>query len=450
MSTALVIGGSMAGLLAARVLSDHFDRVIVLERDRFSEAPESRQGVPQGRHAHALLARGEQVLSRLFPGITGDLVAGGGVRGDIGDICRWFQFGGYKVQHRSGVENSMQTRPFLEWHTRRRLAALPNIELRDGCSVAGLLRDGSRVTGVAANGNLEPCEIKADLTVDCTGRGSRAPRLLAEMGFESPQQSLVKINVGYSSRFFRRRPGDLSGARVVLIFPQPPDDRRGGALMPVEGDRWLCTLGGWAGDYPPIDPEGYLAFARSLAAPDIYNVVSKAEPLSDPVPHRFPSNQRTHYERLTRFPDGYLVLGDAVCSFNPLYGQGMSTSAIQAEALQRCLSGNAGAGLALRFFAEAAKPIDTAWHMAVSEDFRFHGVTGPRPWGLELGNRYVAMVHRAVTRDARVYGQFLRVLNLLESPNTLFRPGVVMRVLLAGRGQLLLNRNSARVNVNVD
>ncbi len=431
MTTAIVIGGSMAGLLAARVLSDHYGRVIVLERDHFAEAPESRQGVPQGRHAHALLARGEHILSRLFPGITDELVAGGGVRGDIGEICRWFQFGGYKVQHCSGVENSLQTRPFLEWHTRRRLAALPNVELRDGCSVADLLRNGSRVVGVVAECHGGRFEINADLSVDCTGRGSRAPRHLAEMGFDSPGQSLVKINVGYSSRFFRRRPDDLVGARVVLIFPQPPDDRRGGALMPVEGDRWLCTLGGWAGDYPPIDPEGYLEFARSLAAPDIYSVISKAEPLSDPVPHRFPSNQRTHYERLTRFPEGYLVLGDAVCSFNPLYGQGMSTSAIQAEALERCIVQNAGAGLALRFFREAAKPIDTAWQMAVSEDFRFRGVTGSRPRGLELGNRYIAMVHRAVTRDAHVYGQFLRVLNLLESPNTLFHPTVMLRILWA-------------------
>ncbi len=431
MATAVVVGGSMAGLLAARVLADHFERVIVLERDRFAEAPQSRQGVPQGRHAHALLARGERVLSRLFPGITDELVAGGGVRGDIGEICRWFQFGGYKVQHRSGVENSMQTRPFLEWHARRRLAALPNIELRDGCSADNLLRDGARVTGVAAGRDGEHIEIRADLTVDCTGRGSRAPRLLAEMGFDSPAQSLVKINVGYSSRFFRRRPSDLAGARVVLIFPQPPDDRRGGALMPVEGDRWLCTLGGWAGDYPPIDPEGYLEFARSLAAPDIYNVIAKAEPLSEPVPHRFPSNQRTHYEQLTRFPDGYLVLGDAVCSFNPLYGQGMSTSAIQAEALSRCLTANRGVGLALRFFSETTKAIDTAWQMAVSEDFRFRGVTGPKPRALEFGNRYVALVHRAVTRDAQVYGQFLRVLNLLDPPSTLFQPAIIYRVLRA-------------------
>jgi 2-polyprenyl-6-methoxyphenol hydroxylase-like FAD-dependent oxidoreductase len=429
MRTALVIGGSMAGLLAARVLSDHFDRVIVVERDHFADTPESRQGVPQGRHAHALLAHGEQVLSHLFPGIAADLVAGGGVRGDIGEICRWFQFGGYKVQHRSGVQNSLQTRPFLEWHTRRRLAAQPHVEIRDGCAVAELLRSGPSVAGVVAERSGDRFEIPADLTVDCTGRGSHAPRLLPEMGFDPPAQSLVKIDVGYSSRLFRRQLNDLAGARVVLIFPQPPGDRRGGALMPVEGDRWMCTLGGWAGDYPPTDQNGYLQFAHSLAAPDIYNVISQAEPLSTPVPHRFPSNQRTHYERLTRFPEGYLVMGDAVCSFNPLYGQGMTTSAIQAEALERCLLGNPGPGLALRFFAETAHPINTAWQMAVSEDFRFRGVTGPRPRGLELGNRYTAMVHRAVTRDAYVYGRFLRVLNLLDPPGILFRPNVVFRVL---------------------
>ncbi len=433
MRTALVIGGSMAGLLAARVLSDHFDRVIVVERDHFSDTPESRKGVPQGRHAHALLARGERVLSRLFPGIADDLVAGGGVRGDVGEICRWFQYGGYKAQHHSGVQNSLQTRPYLEWHTRRRLGALPNVELRDGCFVAEVLRDESRVLGVLAERAGERSEIRAHLTVDCTGRGSHAPRLLPEMGFDSPVQSLVKINVGYSTRIFRRRPDDLIGAQVVLVFPQPPKDRRGGAMMPVEGDRWICTLGGWTADYPPTDPEGYLEFARSLAAPDIYNVISKAEPLSDPVTHRFPSNQRTHYEQLKRFPEGYLVMGDAVCSFNPLYGQGMTSSAIQAEALERCLASDAGTNLALRLFAEAAKPIDTAWQMAISEDFRFPEVTGPRPAGLELGNRYVGMVHRAVTRDPQVYSRFLRVMNLLDPPSTLFRPGTVLRVLRAGR-----------------
>lgn len=434
MRTALVIGGSMAGLLAARVLADHFDRVLVVERDRFPESPESRKGVPQGRHAHALLARGERVLSRFFPGIADDLVAGGGMRGDVGEICRWFQFGGYKVQHHSGVENSFQTRPFLEWHTRRRLAALPNVELRDGCPVVDILRDNSRVAGVTAERDGERFEMRADLTVDCTGRGSHAPRLLPELGFDGPSQTLVTINVGYSTRIFRRRPGDLIGGRVVLVYPQPPDDRRGGALMPVEGDRWICTLGGWATDYPPIDPDAYLEFARSLAAPDVYNVISKAEPLSEPVPHRFPSNQRTHYERLTRFPEGYLVMGDAVCSFNPLYGQGMTSSAIQAEALDRCLTRNAGPDLARRVFQEAAKPIDTAWQMAISEDFRFREVTGQRPRGLELGNRYVGMVHRAVTRDAQVYSRFLRVMNLLDPPRTLFRPSIVLRVVRSGKG----------------
>ena len=421
------MGGSMAGLLATRVLADFFERVTLLDRDAPPDTPETRKGVPQGRHAHALLARGEQILSGLFPGLTADLVAGGGFCADMGADMRWFQFGGYKKQHTWGRKTYTQSRPYLEWHVRRRVLALPNVQFRPGAAVAGLTHRDGRVTGVELE---QKGPVEADLVVDCTGRGSASQRWLPAMGFEPPPESTVVVDVGYASRFYRRVPG-REPTQVLFVYPQPPGERRASALMPVEGERWICTLAGWLGDYPPTDPAAFLEFARTLPAPDIYNVISRTEPLSDPIPHRFPANLRRHYERLARFPQGYLVLGDAICSFNPVYGQGMTSAALQADALSRCLDRGIDATLAHRYFRAVARIVDIPWKLAAGEDFRYPEVRGARPAGTNLVNRYVAMVHRAVTRDARVYGDFLRVLNLLDPPTLLFRPATFWRVLQA-------------------
>ena len=202
MRHAVVMGGSMAGLLAARVLSEYFQHVTLVERDVLGDPPEARQGVPQGRHAHVLLARGEQILSRLFPGLTSDLVSGGAFAGDMGSTLRWFQFGGYKRQHCWGHNTFIQTRPYLEWHVRRRVLALPNVKLLAGCSVTGLLPERGVVIGV----QTQSAAIPGDFTVDCTGRGSAAPRWLKAMGFGAPEESSIEIDVGYASRYYRRVP----------------------------------------------------------------------------------------------------------------------------------------------------------------------------------------------------------------------------------------------------
>lgn len=418
-------------MLVTRVLADFFERVTLIERDTLTDAPETRKGVPQGRHAHALLARGEQILSSLFPGLTDDLVRGGALSDDMGSGTKWFQFGGYKLQHTSGHKIFTQSRPFLEWHVRRRVLELANVEVQAGCAVAGLLHTVGRVTGVNFQRNGEARSIPADLVVDCTGRGSASQRWLSAMGFEPPDESSVSVDLGYASRYYRRPPRCQGQAQILLVHPMPPAECRAATLMPVEGDRWICTLAGWLGDHPPTDPAGFLEFARSLPAPDIYQAISQAEPLGEPVPHRFPANLRRHYERLSRFPEGYLVLGDAICSFNPVYGQGMTSAALQADTLSRCLATASGESMARRYFREVARIIDIPWKLAAGEDFRYPGVRGPKMPGTGLVNRYVALVHRAVMRDKRVYGDFLRVLNLLDSPALLFRPAIFWRVLQA-------------------
>lgn len=435
---AVVIGGSLAGLLTARVLSDHFAQVTLIERDPVTDRPEPRKGQPHTHHLHGLLAKGYTIMSRYFPDLPAALLAGGAIPGDMGTALRWYTFGGYRRQYDSGLTGVFMSRPFLEGLIRQRVLARPNIELLDQAPVERLLTtpDGQQVIGVEVSRsgqNPTRHSLTADLVVDASGRGSASPKWLAALGYPQPQESLVKVGVGYATRLYRRRAGDLTGAEALMITPEGPRDKRMGLIFPIEQERWICTLGGWAGDHAPNDAAGFMAFARSLPVPDLHHLLSKLEPLSDIRLHKFPANLRRHYEKLTRFPDGFLVLGDAVCSFNPVYGQGMTSAAMQAEALDELLTGRPSlAGLWRPFFKQIATVIDIPWQLAVGEDFRFRETEGRKAPGTDLINAYVARVHRATHTDPVVYGAFLKVMNLMAPPTSLFQPRLLWRVLRPG------------------
>lgn len=438
---AIVMGGSMAGLLAARVLTDHFERVTLVERDQFPDTAEQRKGVPQGRHLHALLVKGEQIMSILFPGLADDLIAAGAVQFDFCRDLRWFQSGGYKARFPGGIMGLALSRPLLESYIRRRLLARQNMTCLTQHDATGLIatQDNQRITGIslrsrASEKGIE--ELTADLIVDATGRGSRSPQWLESLGYARPEESVVHIQHAYASRIYRRDQSLLPDALSVMTAPMPPDGLRAGALAPLEGERWIATLGGWTGDHPPTDEPGFLEYARSLPNQDIYQVISRAEPLSDIVIHKMPSNLRRHYEKMKQFPQGYLVMGDAVSSFNPAYGQGMTVSAMEAELLQKCLlkapSPNHLDNLAAAFFKEAAKIVEGAWSLAVREDFRFPGVTGPKPPATDLINRYVTRFHQSTFHDQETSYAFFQVMNLIQAPTLLFHPRIVWRVIRSG------------------
>ena len=432
---AIVIGGSMAGLLTARVLSNHFRQVILLERDKINDQPEARKGQPQTRHLHALLTKGLETMLTYFPTLVDDLTDGGAIISDIGQTLRWHAFGGYRRQFASGMMGALMSRPFLEWQIRRQVLALPNVQLIDACAVEGLVwsLDHSRVTGVTIQRRTSDqgaTTLIADLVVDASGRGSASPKWLAEGGYAKPAESFVKVNVGYATRTYRRKPGDLEGAELLIIASDPPHGKRTGLLLPMEGDRWGCTLGGWSGDHPPTDETGFMAFAQSLPAPDIYTILQRLEPISAIIPHKFPGSLRRHYEGLKRFPEGYLVLGDAICSFNPVYGQGMTSATLQAAALDRLLTERTAlTGLWRDFFKAAAQVVEIPWQSAVGEDFRYPETEGKKPVGVDLLNAYVTKVHRATHVDTTVYKAFLKVINLMAMPTSLFHPQIVWRVL---------------------
>lgn len=429
---ALVLGGSMAGLLAARVLAERYKQVLLLDRDDLTLASAERRGVPQGAHAHALLARGQQALEELFPGLTEELIADGATTGDPLGGAR-LHFSGHQLRRgASGLQMLSFSRPFLESHVRARVLAMPNVATAPPSDIVGLVAtpDGDRVIGAKVYRRIDNSTaetLNAAVVVDATGRGSRAPRWLEDLGYKRPVEERVEVDVGYATCMYQLPPDALDGDWGSLQGPSLVNPR-GAALARLENNRWMLTLMGMLGDHPPTDEARFVEYARTLQFPDIHNAIRESEPVSGPVTHHFPANVRRRYERLSRFPDGLIVLGDAMCSFNPIYGQGMTVAALEALTLRRHLRRHA-VPQPRRLFREHARVIDVPWEMAIGADLSFPGVAGPRPRRLRVLGAYIRRLHAAAAQDASLGAAFMRVSGLVDSPTALLRPGVVGRVL---------------------
>jgi len=431
---AVVVGASMGGLVAARVLSEVYDRVTLVERDVLDDSASPRRGVPQGRHAHGLLARGREVLEDFFPGLTEELVGLGAGRIDLQAQFRWINGGRQMHRADSGLVGLGVSRPLLESRVRARVLALPNVTLLDGCDATGLTAtaDRGRVTGLRVlrrtdDGGADEV-LDADLVVDASGRGSRGPQWLESLGYPAPQVEQVQIGLAYASRSYRRDPHGPAGAAVGATLANP----RGGVIIDQEGDRWIVSIGGILGEAAPLDHEGFTAFAATLPSPAIHEVIRDAEPLTDAVRFRYPASSRRRYERMSRFPAGYLAFGDSICSFNPTYGQGMTVAALEGTVLRTCLA-DGTADLGRRFFRGAARIVDIPWDISVGADLRFPDVSGQRTAKVRMVNRYLERVHRAAETDPSVGRAFLRVVNMIDRPERLMAPRTALRVLRGSR-----------------
>jgi 2-polyprenyl-6-methoxyphenol hydroxylase-like FAD-dependent oxidoreductase len=431
---AVVVGGSMAGLLAARVLAEHFAQVTIVDRHTPSVDPEARPGTPAANHVQFCMSGIHEVLADLFPGFWEDLARQGAVAADWGQDVRVFTPRPW-LRQRLDMPVSFQSRAFLDRQVFLRLGDWPNIEFLGGWDVTGLVHDEARraVAGVRARprtGDVRP--IPADLVVLADGRGSRGPRWLDDLGYGLPAWEERRVDFGYSSCLVRLPDDpdrDWKGLFVVGGADGSPG--RSGCLVAIEGGRWQVSLLQYFGTLP-LEKGALLESARCLCHPALWLALRDAEFLTTPVPYRYSSNLWHHYERMRRFPDGFVVLGDAVCSTNPRFGQGLSAAAEAAVELGHCLAGRSRpglGGLAVLFQRRLASALGAFWSRARRDDLEIPAVAGRRPPLLRLAHWYKRKAIALAGEDPVIHRRLMEVLGLRKGSGSLLAPGVVLRVL---------------------
>jgi 2-polyprenyl-6-methoxyphenol hydroxylase-like FAD-dependent oxidoreductase len=431
---AVVLGGSIAGLFAARVLADAYDEVQIVDRDALVGLKGPRRSCPQTYQANGLLARGQQIMEELFPGITQELVDHGVPKGDLSGRTRWYFRGNRLKQKHGDLVTLGVLRPTLEWHIRERVQRIPNVVFVEQHDILSLTTsaDNSQVTGVKvqARGDSNERVIDAELVVDATGRGSRTPVWLEQLGYEKPKEERKKIDLVYVTQHFKLRPGADPFENDVCINPVAHAGLPRGAVF-FKTDKGLLemTTYGMLGDHPPTDQAGLYKWVKSLPAPDVYETLRYADPVDEPIAFRFPTTLRRHYERLTRFPEGLIVTGDALTCFNPIYAQGMSVAALCAITMRTHLHSGA-APQPIDYFHDIARDaVDAPWEMTNTVDLSFPGVPGERTLKVRIGNRYLKRVQIAATRDGKVTAAYFKAAGLVTPLESLMRPGMMLRVL---------------------
>ncbi|MGV9270633.1 FAD-dependent oxidoreductase [Kitasatospora sp. NPDC003701] len=432
---AVVVGGGYSGLVAARVLTGCFREVVVLERDEVDEDTGVHPHAPQGSHAHAMLAKGAEVLETLFPGLRAEMLDLGAPVYDYGERLSFLQPAGYAPRHRTGVLIQSFTREELERRLRRRVLALPGVTFLASARCEGLLteRPGA-VNGVLyrAAGSAEPTRLEADLVVDASGRAGGLDRRLEALGVTVPEPRVVKARITYTSMNFagpeQDRP-DFDGAYQMMFAPDIP---RGGVVLAVERNRWTCSLFGFDDQVPPTDDQGYLDFARSLANPRLADLI---EHRTRPEPtHRYvnPNNQWSQYHRIKAWPERLLAVGDSVCVFNPVYGQGLTVAALEAQLLDGMLAARRAAGegldgLGRGYQRRVARLLLVPWTLSSNSDLMWN--PHERPVSARIAHWYNTQVFAVSVHDPQVWARFVRVANMVAPPGLLFRPPVLVKVL---------------------
>jgi 2-polyprenyl-6-methoxyphenol hydroxylase-like FAD-dependent oxidoreductase len=426
MSHAIVMGGSIAGLCAAAALAKNFDRVTVLERAP-EPGPHARKDVPQGQHSHALMSRGQAIMNELFPGAFAALARDGAVRGDLGTTIRWFHFGAWKTKAPLGVDSWFQSRPLLEHHLRQSLKQNPRVELRFEVAVEAPIHADGRVTGLRLRSGSA---LHGDLIVDATGRGSRSPRWLEEWGYGRVAEQRVRVGLAYVSGTFESTVGSGSGQALAVYQHAATGHKRLGYCFPLENGRTMVTLAGYHGDHPPTKLGAFREWAKTLLQPDVADALAGLRLVGELHKFNYPEQVRRCYGSLRRLPEGYLIVGDAMCSFDPTFGQGMLVSALQAERLaDRARPGRSS----VRLQRGLQRVTDLPFGMTATEAHRWSETTGWRPPATAMQQAYFAKVFEAASDDVVVYRALVRAMHMLAPPTELLRPNILWRVLVRRR-----------------
>ncbi|PSL19159.1 FAD-dependent oxidoreductase [Shimia abyssi] len=427
----VVIGAGMAGLMAASVLSPYFEDVVIIEKDNLPRTPHVRKGVPQGAHVHTFLGYAVEAMEDFLPGIMDELYEAGAVR-IRRNLDIWFHDAAGPTPIRdAGLLTPSVTRPLLEHVTRRRVLALPNVNILEGTRFSKFCTgNAGEVTGVEILANDDKSSISTSLVVDCSGRASILPRMLAHEGYGDVKRQELGIGMAYTSGLFQPPAGLAKDAWACLMLAIPPNTRAA-YLTPVDGGHWLATMYGRGGDIAPREAEGFVEWTKGLAHPVIYEKLSRAEPVSEFRTYKIPKGIWHRYDLMGRFPSGVIPMGEAFTSFNPMYGQGISLSAGQARALRSALAGGLD-GLAPRYF-EGSKPLNqVGWSVMETRDLEHSSTVGERPADIKSRWKMGAVIRELAETDAELHRLSVHVTHLLEHPSVLSRQDIVDRALELG------------------
>jgi 2-polyprenyl-6-methoxyphenol hydroxylase-like FAD-dependent oxidoreductase len=445
---AVVIGASIAGLCAARVLSEFYDQVTVFERDELPSTPSNRAAVPQGRHVHLLMARGAMEFEEIYPGLLDGMVAAGVPVLENRPDCIYFGAAGHVLGTGHTLRDQftayVPSRPQLEWQIRRRVFETANVEIqRRSVAQPRYDADTQRVSGVLLDSDgSEPDFVAADLVVDAAGRGTRLPVWLEQWGFQRPPEKTIEVGIGYASQQFRLPDGALR--ERVIVAGASRQQPLGLGLLGYEDGTWTLTTFGVAKVEPPHTFSEMLTLADKLLPDRIAAALRQAEPIGEVAFHRFPASRWRRYHKLDRVPAGILPLGDAVASFDPTYGQGMTMTSLQAGHLRRALAEGADEDLARVVNRATAKTTYPVWTMTAIGDLAFHHATGDKPrWYGPVGSLFDQFLGAAET-DPVLAEWFLRRFSLLDSLYMVPGPGLVGRTVRHNMRLWLAERRADR------
>lgn len=432
---AIVIGGSIAGMLAARVLADSFKRVIIIETDQLPNHASIRKGVAQSVQPHVLFTKGYRILEELFPGIGTSLSNAGAISIDWAKEFHYFTKGRWSATNLddSDIVSITCSRPLIEWAIRQKLNNFSNVQFLEQHRATGLLSNPNQtaITGVCLHSLVDNTSnsIPATLVVDAAGRRSNAPQWLKNLGFTPPPETVVNPFLGYATRRYRQPEGFTSDWKVLLISQQPPSNTRLGYLAKIENGEWIATLGGYGHDFAPTDEAGFLEYARTLSSPKFYEAIKEAQPISPIYAHRATTNRMRHYEKI-KLPLGFVALGDAVCALCPVYGQGMTVSALSAIVLKDWLNTSSMSN-PTSFQKNLAKSNQLHWMIATSQDSRFPTTAGRNQSGKldKVLGWYMQQLEIMASEQSSIQTLVMEIAHLLKSPIALYHPSIVLRVL---------------------
>ena len=390
---AIVIGSSITGLMAARVVSDYFEEVLILERDWLSDDCTLHRSVPQGHHPHGLLHGGFEVMSSLYDDFGSFLKQHGAVTVRAGSGIAFYGRNGKSYCSSSmqvnpedfGFDTYSQSRELLEFCLRKKTLAYANITLQPETMVFGISVNNGRIHGVRSLSGCggQDINIHADLVINACGRANRVAKWLEECGYPAPEKTVFPVDIGYASARYQIPADYKDDVLTHVIKDYEEHSLRAGLVSTIENNQWMVALLGRFGDYPKANEEDFLSFAKSLVSTKLYDLISDAKRLGNIIRYKYPESVRYHYEQLADYPEGFLVMGDAACSFNPIYGQGMSAAALQVKLLQRLLSTCVKRGVGLKsiardYYPKAAEYTETPWLLAALSDKK-HPQVGIEP-----------------------------------------------------------------------